>query len=88
LENPTWWSYRWLKAISLGVKEKEIWLKYGKSLPLKMNVFFGSWAILTIPNFLEVFILLPFFNDGKLSWVNKRHLYEVDEKKTTQKGFG
>jgi hypothetical protein len=38
--------------------------------------------------FLEIFILLPFFNDGNFSWVNKRHPYEMDEIKTTQKGFG
>jgi hypothetical protein len=31
--------------------------------------------------FLEIFILLPFFNDGNFSWVNKRHPYEMDEKK-------
>jgi len=47
------------------------------------NVVLGN---LDNSKFLEVFILLPFFNDGKISWVNKRHPYEVDEKKkTTQK---
>jgi hypothetical protein len=70
----------------LGVKKKgdlvEIW-----EIPSVENEFFLVLGNLDNSNFLEVFIFLPFFNDGKFSWVNKRHRYEVDEK-ITQKVFG
>jgi len=36
-------------------------------------------------NFLEIFILLPFFNDEIVSLVDKRHPYEVDEKNYTKR---
>jgi hypothetical protein len=37
--------------------------------------------------FLEIFILLPFFNDEKNSSIDKRHPYEVDEKKLHKKAL-
>jgi hypothetical protein len=39
-------------------------------------------------NFLEMLILLPLFNDRKISCIDKRHPYESDEKNCTKKGFG
>jgi hypothetical protein len=67
----------------LGVKKKEIWLKHGESLPLKVN-FFGLGQSLQFQIFGD-FILLPFFNYGIFSWVNKRHPYEMDGKKRLHK---
>jgi hypothetical protein len=55
----------------------------GKSLPLKVNfLVLGSFDN---SKFLEIFILISFFNDGKFSWVNKRHPYEMDENKKLHK---
>jgi hypothetical protein len=39
-------------------------------------------------NFLEILILLPLFNDRKISCGDKRHPYELDEKNCTKEGFG
>jgi hypothetical protein len=65
-------------------KKKKIWQKYEKFTPLKVKSFFilGS---LDNSEFLEILTLLPLFNDRNNSWVDKRHPYELDEKKTAQK---
>jgi hypothetical protein len=36
---------------------------------------------------LEILTLLPLFNDEKISWVDKRHPYELDEKNPHKKGL-
>jgi hypothetical protein len=38
--------------------------------------------------FMEILTLLQLFNDGKISWVDERHPYELDEKKLHKRGFG
>jgi hypothetical protein len=72
------------------VKTNEIWLKHGKSLPLKMNfLVLGS---LDNSKFLEIFILLPFFKHEFFPLVDKKtsiwsgwkklHKKASDEEKT------
>jgi len=44
------------------------------------NDFFCSWAVLTIPYFWRFSSYYHSFDDGKFSWVDKKHPYEMDEK--------
>jgi hypothetical protein len=76
-----------LMPYPLGVKKKRD-LVETLEIPTIESEFFWVLGSLDNSKFLEIFILLPFFNDGNFSWVNKRHPYEMDEIKTTQKGFG
>jgi hypothetical protein len=61
----------------------EIW-----KVPIVESEIFLVLGSLDNSKFLEIFTLLPLFNDRKMSWVDKRHPYELDEKKLDRKGFG
>jgi hypothetical protein len=53
---------------------------------VETEIFFIILSSLDNSKFLEILTLLPLFNDEKISWVDKRHPYELDEK-TAQKGL-
>ncbi len=54
----------------------EIW-----KIPIVDSEIFLVLGSLDNSKFLEILTLLPLFNDRKTSWVDKRHPYELDEKK-------
>jgi hypothetical protein len=51
------------------------------------NNFFCSWAVLTIPYFWRFSSYYHSFNDGNFSWVDKKHPYEMDEKKLPKRAL-
>jgi hypothetical protein len=61
----------------------EIW----KNPTVEGEIFF-ILSSLDNSKFLEILTLLPLFNYGKFSWVDKRHPYELDENKLHKRGFG